>query len=184
MAETEHGRDQLKRFEARRRIKLEPGVDPKRESQESGLRGQDETDHGPLERVSRAAGQSYPSPTTEGEEDLASPVHPVAVSTPRVEEGVDGDQRVGGDQMSEFDIDSDPEDDMEIGLVQGWIGEILELEQDQVEDIMEELDELCSLSVTLGDERGAFYRRAREHVRASVAEVYSPPRVTLSLIHI
>ena len=67
---------------------------------------------------------------------------------------------------------------MEIGLVQGWIKEILGLEKEQVDDVREELDELCSLSVTLGDERGAFYRRAREHVRASVAEVYSPPRVT------
>ena len=43
---------------------------------------------------------------------------------------------------------------------------------------MTELDELCTLSVSLGEGRAAFYKRAKEHVQAFVAEIYSPPRVT------
>ena len=52
------------------------------------------------------------------------------------------------------------------------------LEQDEIDDIMKELEQLCVLSVPLGEERAALYARAEEYVKASVAEVYSPPRVT------
>ena len=45
-------------------------------------------------------------------------------------------------------------------------------------DFIEELAAVCALSVSLADVRTALRRRAKEYIKASVAEVYSPPWVT------
>lgn len=52
---------------------------------------------------------------------------------------------------------------------------VCEEEYEEFEDAMEET---CALSVMLGDTRKGFRARAKAHTQATVAEVYSPPRVT------
>ena len=87
----------------------------------------------------------------------------MSLAAPQVDEEDNEDRHESVEQMSEYNIDSDPEDDMEIGLVQGWVGEIMALDDEQVDDVMNELDELCIPSMTLGEERAAFYKSQRTH---------------------
>jgi hypothetical protein len=52
---------------------------------------------------------------------------------------------------------------------------VCEEERGELEDAIEET---CVLSVMFGDTRKGFRARAKTHTKATVAEVYSPPRVT------
>ena len=80
--------------------------------------------------------------------------------------------------MSEYSAQSVAQDGMEVGLAEGTVGALLSLDKDEEEDFVDELEELCELSETLGDSKEAFRGRARDCIKASVAEIYSPPRVT------
>ena len=53
-----------------------------------------------------------------------------------------------------------------------------ELNREEEDDLEEEMEETCALSMMMGDTRRAFSLRAKDYVKASVAEIYSPPRVT------
>ena len=50
--------------------------------------------------------------------------------------------------------------------------------EEELEELEEVIEETCVLSVTLGDTRNGFRARAKAYTKATVAEVYSPPRVT------
>ena len=65
-----------------------------------------------------------------------------------------------------------------MGLTEGTVGALLSLDRAEEEDFLDELKELCELSEVLGDSEEAFRERARDYIKASVAEIYSPPRVT------
>ena len=79
--------------------------------------------------------------------------------------------------MSQYSAQSRAQDNMEVGLTEGTVGALLSLDGVEEEDFLDELKELCELSETLGDSEEAFRDRARDYINASVAEIYSPPRV-------
>ena len=54
----------------------------------------------------------------------------------------------------------------------------MSLDEVEKDDFLDELRELCELSTRLGDSEEAFRSRARDYIKASAAEIYSPPRVT------
>ena len=80
--------------------------------------------------------------------------------------------------MSQYSAQSRAQDSMEVGLTEGTVGALLSLDGVEEEYFLDELKELCELSETLGDSEEAFRDRARDYIKASVAEIYSPPRVT------
>ena len=51
---------------------------------------------------------------------------------------------------------------MEVGLAEGTVGALLSLCQDEAEDFVDALRELCELSASLGDSKEAFRQRARD----------------------
>ena len=79
---------------------------------------------------------------------------------------------------SVYSANSKAQDDMEVGLTEGTVGARLSFCQEETEDFVDALGDLCELSASLGDSNEAFCRRARDYIKALVAEIYSPPRAT------
>ena len=153
----------LKRFAARHQVKQEP------------------TDVS--QDLSRSVDRSYSAaapwtPTPVGEEDMASPVHPAPETIPASDYGSGHPEESDEDAMSQYSAQSRAQDNMEVGITESTVGALLSLDEVEKEDFLDELRELCELSMTLGDSEEAFRSRARDHIKASVAEIYSPPRVT------
>ena len=116
---------------------------------------------------------------------MASPVHPALEPVPALErDSRPGAETLGHtedsdeDAMSEYSAQAVAQDGMEVGLAEGTVGALLSLDKAEEEDFLDELKELCELSKKLGDSEEAFRDRARDYIKASVAEIYSPPRVT------
>ena len=143
MAETDEGRQELKRFAARQQVKQEPAEatqDPNRST----------------DRSYSAAAPSTPTPV--GEEDMASPVHPALEPIPASQLGSrPGAETLGHtedsdeDAMSQYSAQSRAQDSMEVGLAEGTVGALLSLDEAEEEDFLDELKELCELSERLGD---------------------------------
>jgi hypothetical protein len=73
------------------------------------------------------------------------------------------------------------EDDQDMGLLLATeVCPVLDqaLCEEELEELNEAMEETCVLSVMLGDTRKGFKARAKAYTKASVAEVYSAPRVT------
>ena len=73
--------------------------------------------------------------------------------------------------MSQYSAQSMAQDGMEVGLTEGTVGALLSLDEAEEEDFLDELKELCELSKKLGDSEEAFRDRARDYIKASVAEI-------------
>ena len=128
MAETEEGRQELRRFAARHQVKQEPIDAP-----------QD------LDRfVDRSYSAVAPAtPTPVGEEDMASPVHPTLEPIPALgpsdrpgAETLGHTEDSDEDAMSQYSAQSRAQD----------VGALLSLDRAEEEDFLDELKELCELS--------------------------------------
>ena len=125
MAETEEGREELRRFAARHQVKQEP-IDATRD-------------------IDRFVDRSYSAvapttPTPVGEDDMASPVHPMLEPIPAPESGGrPGAETLGQaedsdeDAMSQYSAQSRAQDNMEVGLTEGTVGALLSLDRAEEE---------------------------------------------------